>query len=231
MSPRLILSERSNNLFTAKRLHNKAGGAREWQELSSLADLVQEGRRFQPMIPHFQPHFLNLPTLSPDELVTKGGFFGNVLRLLQQQHVDEESFRSLLEQVVKQLEDMPERDSRRWQEFLSWIQALVYHARTGDQRHRLRQVIEASARNEAHRKELGKMSETIAELLKREGREEQEIVSLQSILLRQLRKRFKKLPRKLEARINATTSVAELQTWLDNFVDAQTLAEVGVPID
>ena len=37
---------------------------------------------------------------------------------------------------------------------------------------------------------------------------------MQSILMRQLRKRFKKLPRKFEARINATTNVAELQNWL-----------------
>jgi hypothetical protein len=49
--------------------------------------------------------------------------------------------------------------------------------------------------------------------------------------LRQLRKRFKKLPRKLEARINATTNVADLQSWLDNFVDARTLADVGVPME
>ncbi len=49
--------------------------------------------------------------------------------------------------------------------------------------------------------------------------------------MRQLRKRFKKLPRKLEAHINATTNVADLQTWLDNFVDARTLADVGVPLE
>jgi hypothetical protein len=75
------------------------------------------------------------------------------------------------------------------------------------------------------------MGETIAEALVRKGREEAAVTSLQSTLLRQLRKRFKKLPRKLEARINATTDVTELQTWLDNFVAARKLADVGVPME
>jgi hypothetical protein len=34
-----------------------------------------------------------------------------------------------------------------------------------------------------------------------------------------------------EPRIDATTEVTELQTWLDNFVDARTLADVGVPME
>jgi predicted transposase/invertase (TIGR01784 family) len=209
-------------------------GARRWERISSLVDVVDQGERFRTMIPYFEPHILNLRECSPEELIAKGGFFGNVLRLLAQEHAEEEAFGPLLGQVVRQLEEMPETEVRRWREFLSWIQALVYHARTGEERARLRAVIESSARDKAHRKELATMAETIAEMLERRGREkgqeEATVASLQGTLLRQLRKRFKKLPRKLEARINATTDVTELQTWLDNFVDARTLAEVGVPM-
>src|SRR5262249_46651068 len=132
---------------------------------------------------------------------------------------------------VATIDDMPESEGQRWRDFLSWIQALVYHARTGDERRRLREVIEASARSEPHRREVGKMSETIAEMLKREAREETTLTLLRSTLLRQLRKRFKKLPRKLVARIKSTTNVRELQSWLDNFVDARTLPDVGVSMD
>jgi hypothetical protein len=46
-----------------------------------------------------------------------------------------------------------------------------------------------------------------------------------------LRKRFKRLPREIEARVKATTNFADLQTWLDNFVNAPTLADVGVPAE
>ena len=45
------------------------------------------------------------------------------------------------------------------------------------------------------------------------------------------RKRFKKLPGQAEAHISATTNVRTLQTWLDNVLDAKTLAEVGIPTD
>jgi hypothetical protein len=50
-------------------------------------------------------------------------------------------------------------------------------------------------------------------------------------LLRQLRKRFKKLPRKVQSRIAATTNPHDLETWLDNSANATTLADVGIPLD
>ena len=62
------------------------------------------------------------------------------------------------------------------------------------------------------------MSKTIWETLKAEGRvegqQQEALKSRQVILLRQLHRRFKKVPRKLEARI-----------------DAATLADVGIPLD
>jgi len=130
---------------------------------------------------------------------------------------------------------MPVAEAQRWQQFLSWIVALVYHVRSDEDVRRFIPVIEASSCAEDRRKELATMAETAAEMLERrgreKGREEERVTSLQYTLLRQLRKRFKRLPRKIEARINATTNVAELQTWLDNFVDARTLADVGVPAE
>jgi hypothetical protein len=50
-------------------------------------------------------------------------------------------------------------------------------------------------------------------------------------LLRQWRRRFKKVPRKVEARIAAATRIEDLEAWLENFAEAKTLAEVGIPMD
>ena len=49
--------------------------------------------------------------------------------------------------------------------------------------------------------------------------------------LRLLRKRFKKLPRKVESRIASTTNLRDLETWLDNILDAKKLDDVGIPVD
>jgi ribosomal protein S4 len=82
------------------------------------------------------------------------------------------------------------------------------------------------------------MVQTISEMLKDEGRLEGEIRGRQqealaarrAILLRQLRKKFKKVPRKVATRIAATTNLQELESWLDNVVAAATLADVGIPL-
>src|SRR5438067_3465361 len=39
-------------------------GTEHWDRITSLPHLVQEGSRFQSMIPQFQPHFLNLPEIA-----------------------------------------------------------------------------------------------------------------------------------------------------------------------
>ena len=72
------------------------------------------------------------------------------------------------------------------------------------------------------------MGRTIAEMFLDQGREEGEIKGKQQVLLRQLRKRFKKIPPDVKARIAATTDVHDLDAWLDKVVDADTLADVGI---
>jgi hypothetical protein len=111
------------------------------------------------------------------------------------------------------------------------VHAVVYHARSPDEREVCREVIAETVEAGPHRRESKVMARTIAEELKDEGRAEGQISSLQGTLLRQIRKRFKKVPRKVETRIRATTDVPTLEGWLDNILDAETLAAVGVPLD
>jgi hypothetical protein len=63
------------------------------------------------------------------------------------------------------------------------------------------------------------------------GKQQGELAMARATLLRQLRKRFKKLPRKVQSRIAATTNLHDLETWLDNFANATTLVDVGIPLD
>ena len=75
------------------------------------------------------------------------------------------------------------------------------------------------------------MGRTIAEMYMDQGEQRGELKYARSTLLRVLRKRFKKVPRKVEARIAAATEIRDLETWMDNFVNAKPLAEVGIPLD
>ena len=87
------------------------------------------------------------------------------------------------------------------------------------------------------------MSQTIAAMLEekglqkgiqkgiQKGLEKGTLGTLRETLIMQLRQRFKKLPRKVEASIAATTSIDDLNAWLKNFVDADTLADVRIPTD
>jgi hypothetical protein len=83
----------------------------------------------------------------------------------------------------------------------------------------------------ARRQELKAMKRTIADELREEGERRGRILGLQNILIRCLKKRFKNVPRKVEARIRETTDVPILETWIDNCVDAETIESVGVPPD
>jgi predicted transposase YdaD len=61
-----------------------------------------------------------------------------------------------------------------------------------------------------------------------EGRKEGAVEALQKILLRQMRSRFGKVPKAVERAVTATDDLARLATWLDRFVTAQTLNDVGI---
>ena len=74
------------------------------------------------------------------------------------------------------------------------------------------------------------MGQTIAEMYIDQGKQQGELAMARENVLRLLRKRFKKLPRKVESRIAATTNVQDLKTWLDNILDAETLDDVGIPL-
>jgi hypothetical protein len=161
----------------------------------------------------------------------EGGFFGKVLRLIKQQNAEPEVFRRVLEEVVGSLEKMPGPDSTRWRDFLYYIHALLYHSRGDDEQVELNNVIGHSIVNASHQKENTKMGRTIAEAVEARGLEKGMLNGLQAALLRLLRKRFKKVPRQVEAQVSAATNVRTLQTWLDNVLDAETLADVGIRID
>jgi hypothetical protein len=209
-------------------------GERRWPAVKSLAALVRGGRQFRRRIPGFQPHFLNLRGTPPEELMRRGGFFGQVLRLIRERNSDGPTFRRTLAEVLSALEAMPAAERTRWVEFLQYFEVLVYHARSDAEQQPLHEVVERTVQTDAHRQEYLKMTRTIAEVMMEEGRlkgqQEEALAARKETLLLQLRQRFKKVPRKLEARITSTTNLEDLKTWLGKVIGAATLEDVGIPV-
>jgi hypothetical protein len=207
-------------------------GTRHWEALARLVDLIEMGELFEDVTPMLRPLFVNLREIPPERLEGEGGFFGWVLRLIQDQRARPESFQELLERVVQHLETMPAAERLRWLELLSYIHALVYHERQPPERPALQEVLDASVRTDEHRQEIFAMHRTIADELKAEGRKEErkasEVRVRRNILLLQLRKRFGELPQETVDAIEATRNVKHLNTWLERTVTAGSLADVQI---
>jgi hypothetical protein len=187
-------------------------------------------------VPILDPLFVNLRDMQASKLESQGGYFGWVLRLLQERKARPIEFQNLVERVIQHLESMPHEERLRWLELLSYIQALVYHERDPCEQQGLRETIEASVRVEEHRLEVSKMSRTIADALREEGlkkglkkgRKEGEIRGLRQALLRQIRKRFGEVSLEIVDTIEATEDINQLNTWLDQFVTARTLEQMKI---
>ena len=203
-------------------------GTRRWKSVGRLVDLLALGARFERVTPSLEPLFINLPATPPDRLESAGGFFGWVLRLVQQRRARPEESRALLQEVVQHLEAMPAAERLRWLELLSYIQALVYHERDESERPGLRATIEASVRTDPSKSEVTNMFRSGADVLKAEGRKEGEVRALQRTLLKQLRLRFGDLPPEVTKTVKATGDVKQLDAWLGRTVTAATLAEMQI---
>ena len=199
-------------------------GTRRWESPGRLVDLVDLGEHFESMIPAFEPLFINRPEIPAETLQTQGGYFGAVLRLVQQRNARRSEFQELLVQVLQNLETMPDAERLRWLELLSYIMALVYHARDPSERPKLQKTIESSVRTDIHRQEIFEMRRTIADELKEEGA----LKIRRQVLLRQLKRRFGNVPAAVSATIRATHAPEQLDEWLDQVVTVKTLDEIGI---
>ena len=203
-------------------------GTRQWDEVGTLVDLVIPCGRFRNEIPLLHPLFLNLPAMEPGILEGEGGFFGWVLRLVQARKSRPGLFRRLLVRIIRHLESMPEADRFRWETFLEYIHALVYHERHPAEQSRLHREIEASVDSDTHRREVCRMGKTIAEDLVEKGHARGQLETARATLIRQLRVKFGEISQKSVEIIQATSDLERLNNWLDLVVTADSLEDVGI---
>lgn len=200
-------------------------GTRTWEGLGKLVDLVAQGEKFAEVIPSLQPLFLNLGQTPAESLESRGGAFGWLLRLIQQRKARLSVFRQTLEQAVCALEELADDGRERWLELLSYLYALVYYEREPFEQSPLHDRIEVSVQTDPHRKEVFHMGKKIADVLKEEG----EVRGLKKTLIRQLHKKFSRVPDQIVECVEAATETEQLNTWLDEIITARKLSDVSIP--
>ncbi len=72
------------------------------------------------------------------------------------------------------------------------------------------------------------MVRSMADVLREEGRREEQVRSRQDLLLMLLHERFGKVPKVLERTVRATEDVDALTDWLRRAATVKTLQEVGI---
>ncbi len=90
--------------------------------------------------------------------------------------------------------------------------------------------MENSVQDEATRREVTKMWKTGAEALMERGAHQAGLLTRRQTLVRQLRKRFGKVPSAVVSVVEATEDVDQLDKWLDHLVTADTLEELGIRV-
>jgi hypothetical protein len=94
------------------------------------------------------------------------------LALVRADDAEAEAFRALLEQILRRLEGLAERDRVRWYELVRFTLVWALYRRPRPEREPLIAAAQASQTNVARQKEVQAVSMTIAEALKAEGKAE-----------------------------------------------------------
>jgi hypothetical protein len=213
-------------------------GLDRWRDVGTLADLMERGEEFREVTPIVErPLFLSLPEVSPDQLEHDGGFFGWVLRLVQQRKTRGAEFQQLLQRVVTHLEGMAPAERLRWLDLLSYIDAMIYHERSPGEQTMFHQTLAQSVENDELRQEVSAMGKTMADVLiekgERQGLQKGErkagIQTRQQTLVRLLRRRFEEVPAEIVRAVQATHDIDRLDQWLDRFATASSLEELEIP--
>ena len=173
------------------------------------------------MTPAFQPLFLNLHALPLQEILSEAGYFGGILRLMREGRSDELTFRSIMQEVLVWIEAMQPTERFRWQEFLNYLHALVYHARDRQEHEALQELIVESSR-EHDEGELTMAWQSAAQA----DRERAAITILQKTLSRVLQTRFGEIPEVVRSRIENTNELPKLEEWMNQFALAKSLDEI-----
>ena len=198
-------------------------GSYSWPRLGTLLDLMDDAATFRAVTPEFTPLFISLPDMAEAEL-EQGGYFGQILALLKARKARRGVFAQRLGQTVSKLSELTGAERLRRLELLSYVEALVYHAREQNEHAALRERIDAVLRDDEARLEVDMVRRSMADV----HREEITLADRKRTLLELLRLRWGPLPTETMQVIETTQNADQLAEWLRRFATASGLETIGI---
>jgi predicted transposase YdaD len=143
-----------------------------------------------------------------------------------------------MRQVVQSVSGLAPDQAVRWHGLLWFIVSWALQRRPPGEREALVEIAQAAQQTALAREEVGRMSQTIADSLreegkregreegKREGREEGKLLAVREVLLHLLRDRFRRVPKAVRQQIAATTDVQRLQACVLQVNKVESLDEL-----
>jgi hypothetical protein len=190
-------------------------GQRKWRKRRTLRELIAGPQAFRKYAPAWRPLFLDLAGKTPAELLQAAGEWFHALAIVRAEQENAAAFRAVLQEVLRRLEGLAERDRGRWHDLLHFVLVWALYCRPRVERQDLVESAQASQTNVARQKEVQGMGMTIAEALREEGKVEGEakgrLEGAREILCYLLETKFGRVPEPHLQRIQATTDLSRLK--------------------
>ena len=195
-------------------------GTGPWQNNRSLHDLLGEPAEFHGFVPQWAPLFWELSGQDADELLASGEAWQEALAVLRAQGEEAAEFERVFVEAMRRLAPLACQDQVRWYDLMRIVVSWALWRRPAAERRTLVAAAQAAQADVNRQKEVGDMSQTIAESIWEEGlqkgllkgKQEGELKALRQTLRRLLADRFGNVPDALLQRIDSATDVERLMT-------------------
>ena len=141
-------------------------GSDRWTAPLPLTEVFNVPEILQRFVPTFDVLFLDVKRTDSQTLTQSGHLFGWLLRVLQEEHADEQTFRNALETAAAEISQDEAMRPEQFREALNYLILLVLHQRHAHERDTFIDLIKEHSPDE---REIEIMAQTAAEALIEQG--------------------------------------------------------------
>jgi len=204
-------------------------GTQGWSRPLRLADLLAGPEALLRFAPDWETLRLNLHETTPELLTGVNTAIGWALEVMRTERAPPELLRQTLAEAFHGLEALTEEQAGQWFRVVWYFLLLIFHRREPSECTELDATIWNELRRSKFREEeeVARMSMTMAEFVREQGRVEGEACGLRRGLIVSLESKFGPLPPSALSTIDRAGE-EELLTWMQRVNIADSLAAVGV---
>ena len=145
-------------------------GPTPWGSNRTMAELLTEPQAFHVFAPAWEPLFWNLAERSPQQLLSSGSAWLELMSVIRVERADATEFQTIFTEAARRLAALQGREEVRWSDFLRILFSYASWRRPVPERQTLVNI--ATEANPTRKEEVRQMAQTIAEAWIEEGRAE-----------------------------------------------------------